>query len=58
MATRLSPRTALDYRDRANECERLAKAATSQETREILLYLAKRWRGLAREDEADEQNRT
>jgi hypothetical protein len=47
MAARLSPRTPQDYRDRANACERQAEAATNPQTREILLYLAKRWRDLA-----------
>jgi hypothetical protein len=37
---------------RAKECERLAEAATNPETREMLLYLAKRWRDLADDDEA------
>jgi hypothetical protein len=52
MATRPSPQ---DYRDRAIECERQAEVATGPETREILLYLAKRWRDLAAEDEAKEK---
>jgi hypothetical protein len=58
MTTLLPLRTPQDYRNRANECERLTETAVSPETREILLYLAKRWRDLAREDEANEQNRT
>jgi hypothetical protein len=37
---------------RAKECERLAETATNPETREMLLYLAKRWRDLADDDEA------
>jgi hypothetical protein len=34
-------------RTRAEECERLAATATSAETREIMTYLAQRWRMLA-----------
>jgi hypothetical protein len=52
------PRTPWDYRDRANECERLADTVTKPETREILFYLAQRWRDLAAEDVAKEQGRT
>jgi hypothetical protein len=33
-------------------CERLARSASSPETREIMRYLAMRWRTLAEEDEA------
>ena len=58
MALRPSPKTPQDYRDCANECERQADSATNPETREILLYLAKRWRDLAAEDEAKEQGKT
>ena len=58
MATKYSPRTPQDYHDRANACEQQAEAASNPETREILLYLAKRWRDLATEDEAKEQTRT
>ena len=47
-----SPKTPHDYRARADECERLAAGATSPEVREIMLYAARRWRGLADEDEA------
>ena len=40
---------------RAKACEQLAETATNPETREMLLYLAKRWRDLlADEDEARE----
>jgi hypothetical protein len=52
MTTLLPLRTPQDYPNRANECERLAETAVSPETREILLYLPKRWRDLAIEDEA------
>ena len=54
LAMRPSSSTPQDYRDRANECERQADSATNRETQEILLYLAKRWRDLAAEDEAKE----
>ena len=37
-------------RARAEECERLAARATSAETREIVTYLAQRWRMLAERD--------
>jgi len=46
------PKTPQDYRVRAAACERLADLATSSETREIMHYLAVRWRALANEDEA------
>ena len=58
MAIPSSQRTPQDYRERANACERQAESATHPATREILLYLAKRWRDLAAEDEAKEQNRS
>ena len=47
--------TPQDLRDRAGECEQRAASAISAETRETLLYLAKRWRALADEDEAKEK---
>ena len=40
------------YIDRATSCERLADTAISPEAREIMLYLATRWRALAEKDEA------
>jgi hypothetical protein len=46
------PKTPEDYRARAAACERLAASATSSEAREIMHYLAMRWRTLADEDEA------
>ena len=46
------PKTPQDYRVRAAACERLADSATSAETREIMHYLAMRWRALANEAEA------
>ena len=42
----------MDFRERANSCERLADTAISPETRETMLYLAARWHALADEDEA------
>jgi hypothetical protein len=57
LAMRPSSSTPQDYRDRANECEQRADSAAGPETREILLYLAKRWRDLAAEDEAKEQGK-
>ena len=47
-----APKTPQDYRIRADACRRLADSATSSETREIMNYLAMRWRALADEDEA------
>ena len=38
-------------RIRAEECERLAASASNAETREIMTYLANRWRALAEQDE-------
>jgi len=38
------------YRERAAECERLAAQSTSPENRELLLYMAMRWRALAGDD--------
>ena len=46
----------MDFRERANSCERLADTAISPETRETMLYLAARWRTLAAEDEAKAQS--
>jgi len=43
--------TPADYSARAEECERLAAQAVSPETREIMTYLAHRWRTLAAEGE-------
>jgi hypothetical protein len=51
-----SPRSPQAYRDRAEECDRLADRAIKPETREIMLYLAMRWRALADEDEATEKS--
>ena len=49
-------RTPQDYRERADECERLAADAVMPATRETMLYLAARWRSLAAEDEAKAQS--
>ena len=43
--------TPQDFRDRADECERLAATATSPEARETMIYVASRWRAMAEEDE-------
>src|SRR5450755_2403116 len=40
------------YRERAAECERLASQAHHASSREMMSYLAVRWRALADEDEA------
>jgi hypothetical protein len=45
-------KTAQDYRDRADACQRLADTAGSEQTRETMQYLALRWRTLAFEAEA------
>ena len=37
----------LEYRQRAESCERLAQTAISDATRETMLFLASRWRDLA-----------
>jgi hypothetical protein len=40
---------------RAEECERLAANAAGAETREIMIYLANRWRTLAEQDETQKK---
>jgi hypothetical protein len=50
------PKTPADYLARAASCERVAESAVSPETREIMLYLARRWRAFA--DEADAKRRS
>ena len=40
------------HRERAAVCERLAAQAKNASSREIMIYLAMRWRALADEDEA------
>jgi hypothetical protein len=39
--------TTQEYMTRAEECERLAGACIAESNREILLYAAARWRGMA-----------
>jgi hypothetical protein len=48
----MTPKTPQEFRERAEECERLAETATRPETRETMLYVAARWRALVEEDEA------
>jgi hypothetical protein len=43
----LTPQTPEEYRDGAAVCERLADEAKDWSTREIILYVAMRWRALA-----------
>jgi hypothetical protein len=45
-------KTPQTYRERASVCERLASHAHHASSREIMIYLAMRWRALADEDEA------
>jgi hypothetical protein len=40
-----------EYRDRAEECERLAAVSTNDEVRRTLRYLAQRWWELAVQSE-------
>jgi hypothetical protein len=47
------PKTPNCYRERADECDRVLVDAVNPETREIMLYLAARWRALADEDEVE-----
>jgi hypothetical protein len=48
----MAPTSPQECRARSQACEQLAETATNPETREMLLYLAKRWRDLADDDEA------
>jgi hypothetical protein len=50
------PKTLQYLIDRAEACERLAETAASPDSREIMLYLASRWRALAAEDEAKQHS--
>ena len=54
---RPSPKTPEDYRSRAAAYERLAASATSSESREIMRFLATRWRDLADEAEGKSPGR-
>ena len=47
----MPPMSVDDYRQRAEECDRLAASSTSPHVREIMLFVASRWRALA-DDEA------
>jgi len=40
-----------EYRNRADDCDRLAAAATNDEVRKTLLYLGDRWRKFERQAE-------
>ena len=48
----MPPMSINDYRQRAEECDRLAASATSSHLREAMLYIVLRWRVLANEQEA------
>jgi hypothetical protein len=52
------PKTAQDYRNRADACQRLADTAGSEQTRETMQYLALRWRTLSFEAEAKTNKRS
>ena len=51
-----SPKTPEDYRARAVACDRVAASAIRPETREIMRYLAMRWRAFADEAEAKRES--
>ena len=51
----MSRQTPSYCRARADECERLAAKALSPDTREIITYLALRWRELAEHDETEKK---
>jgi len=46
----MSPQTPADYRARAEECERLAAAASSPKNRAMFANLAHRWWALVADD--------
>ena len=48
-------KTPQTYRERVAQCERLASHAHHPSSREMMIYLAMRWRALADEDEAGER---
>src|SRR5690242_15641212 len=51
--TEPSPMTSIeDFRQRAVECERVAETTISPYVREMMSYVASRWRAIADEDEA------
>jgi hypothetical protein len=47
-----APKTAEDFRARAASCDRVAESAIIPKKREIMRYLAARWRAFADEGEA------
>jgi hypothetical protein len=51
----MTPETPDDFLDRAAHCEDLAQATTDARYRETLLYVASRWRAMAKADEARER---
>ena len=51
----MPPMSIEEYRQRSEECERLAETATSAHVRETMLYLAERWRALTDEGEAKDR---
>jgi hypothetical protein len=44
---RVPPKSPAYYRERAEECEKLARGASSPHVGEVMLYVALRWRELA-----------
>ena len=49
----MHPKTPDEFREHADESERLAERASNPNTREIMIYLAQRWRNLAEQDEIE-----
>ncbi|MDB5409731.1 MAG: hypothetical protein JWL84_4643 [Rhodospirillales bacterium] len=47
----LPMKTPAEFRERAAECERLAAEVTDPTIERTLLFVAARWRSLAKEDE-------
>ena len=45
--------TPKSYRERAANCQRLAEAATDDETRDTMTYLAELWRAMADQELAE-----
>ena len=48
----MPPKSPTYYRERAEECEKVAREATSPHVREMMLYVASRWQELADWEEA------
>lgn len=46
------PKTPQEYRQLADECERLANSMINPAARETMFFVARRWRDLADEEEA------